>query len=174
MPTDWSDLHELDPEIDPSPRSIDRASNNDKLVVAIAAFDGCVARLARHDIDECRRRPPGPTHRQPQPARSTRHLTEEQGTPTACVAPDSDAAGLALGISVSCWATRLSSQAQQSLGGGACSWFSKPRVRRWLKAPTSRWFVMPLPPNWLNSPFRIGGCGAYRASVSAPGRCVPA
>ena len=48
-------LHELDPDIDPSPPSLDRASNYDKLAARIVDFDGCVARLARRDIDECRR-----------------------------------------------------------------------------------------------------------------------
>ena len=48
-------LHELDSEIDPSPRSLDRASNYDKLAIRIVDFEGCVARLAQRDIDECRR-----------------------------------------------------------------------------------------------------------------------
>ena len=36
-------LHELDPEIDPTPRSLDRISSYDKLEQRIACFDGLVA-----------------------------------------------------------------------------------------------------------------------------------
>ena len=48
-------LHELDPDIDPSPRSLDRASNYDKLETRIAEFASLIARLARRDIADCRR-----------------------------------------------------------------------------------------------------------------------
>src|SRR6476619_6717892 len=38
-------LHELDPECDPTPRSLDRASNYSKLEARLAGQDGLVARL---------------------------------------------------------------------------------------------------------------------------------
>ena len=47
-------LHELDPTIDPSPRSLDRASNYDKLGDRLAGFDGLVVRLARELLERCR------------------------------------------------------------------------------------------------------------------------
>jgi transposase len=47
-------VHELDPAIDPTPRSLDRARNYDKLEVRLALFDGVVARLAHSLIDRCR------------------------------------------------------------------------------------------------------------------------
>jgi transposase len=47
-------LHELDPSIDPSPRSLDRASNYDKLDARLQGFDGLVGRLARSLIERCR------------------------------------------------------------------------------------------------------------------------
>jgi transposase len=47
-------LHELDPEIDPTPRSLDRASSYTKLEADIARFDGLVARLARNEVARCR------------------------------------------------------------------------------------------------------------------------
>jgi transposase len=46
-------LHELDPEIDPIPRSLDRASSYTKLETQIAGFDGLVARLARNEVARC-------------------------------------------------------------------------------------------------------------------------
>jgi transposase len=48
-------LHELDPSIDPTPRSLDRASNYDKLEAAIEKADNLGGRLAKRDIQECRR-----------------------------------------------------------------------------------------------------------------------
>jgi transposase len=47
-------LHELDPEIDPAPRSLDRASNYTKLEQRLGAHDGLVARIARSEIERCR------------------------------------------------------------------------------------------------------------------------
>ena len=47
-------LHELDPEIDPTPRSLDRTSSYDKLEPRIERFDGVVARLARSELARCR------------------------------------------------------------------------------------------------------------------------
>jgi transposase len=47
-------LHELDPTLDPRPRSLDRASNYTKLEQRLEGFDGVVARLARTLIDRCR------------------------------------------------------------------------------------------------------------------------
>ena len=47
-------LHELDPEIDPTPRSLDRTSSYDKLEPRIEHFDGVVARLARSELARCR------------------------------------------------------------------------------------------------------------------------
>ena len=47
-------LHELDPEIDPKPGSLDRASNLDKLAARIDRFDGLVVRLARSELERCR------------------------------------------------------------------------------------------------------------------------
>jgi transposase len=47
-------VHELDAAIDPTPRSLDRVRNYDKLEVRLAPFDGVVARLARRLIDRCR------------------------------------------------------------------------------------------------------------------------
>ena len=47
-------LHELDPEIDPKPGSLDRASNFDKLAFRLDRFDGLVARLARSELERCR------------------------------------------------------------------------------------------------------------------------
>jgi transposase len=47
-------LHELDPELDPTPRSLDRASSYDKLAARLDRFDGVVARLARREFARCR------------------------------------------------------------------------------------------------------------------------
>jgi transposase len=47
-------LHEIDPEIDPTPRSLDRTSNYTKLESRIACYDGLVPRLARREIERCR------------------------------------------------------------------------------------------------------------------------
>jgi len=47
-------LQELDPEIDPTPPSLDRASNYTKLEERIAPFDGIVARLTRSELARCR------------------------------------------------------------------------------------------------------------------------
>ncbi len=48
-------LHELDSSIDPTPRSLDRASNYDKLETLIEKADNLVGRLAKRDIQDCRR-----------------------------------------------------------------------------------------------------------------------
>ena len=47
-------LHELDPQIDPSPRSLDRVSNYVKIEERIFDMDGLVARLARSELARCR------------------------------------------------------------------------------------------------------------------------
>jgi transposase len=47
-------LHELDPGLDPAPRSLDRVSNYTKLEQRLEGFDGVVARLARTLVDKCR------------------------------------------------------------------------------------------------------------------------
>jgi transposase len=47
-------LHELDPEIDPTPRSLNRASNYIKLEERLAGHHGLVARIARSEIERCR------------------------------------------------------------------------------------------------------------------------
>jgi transposase len=47
-------LHELDPDIDPTSRSLDRASNYTKLEVRLHCHEGLVARLARREIEGCR------------------------------------------------------------------------------------------------------------------------
>ena len=47
-------LHELDPELDATPRSLDRASSYDKLQTRLEQFDGVVARLARRELARCR------------------------------------------------------------------------------------------------------------------------
>lgn len=46
-------VHELDPEIDPRPGSLDRTSNLAKLALRLDPFDGLVARLARSDLERC-------------------------------------------------------------------------------------------------------------------------
>jgi|GEM_PF-392920 len=47
-------LHELDPTIDPTPRSLDRASNYTKLESRLEEFDTLVGRLARSLVTRCR------------------------------------------------------------------------------------------------------------------------
>jgi transposase len=46
-------LHELDPALDPTARSLDRPRNLTRLSERIADLEGLVARLARSDIERC-------------------------------------------------------------------------------------------------------------------------
>jgi transposase len=48
-------LHELDPALDPSPRSLDRASIRSHLIEQLARFDGIVAEMARDVLDDIER-----------------------------------------------------------------------------------------------------------------------
>jgi transposase len=48
-------LHELDPSLDPKPRSLDRAKTWGLLDERLVGEAGTVARLARHLIEQCRR-----------------------------------------------------------------------------------------------------------------------
>lgn len=47
-------LHELDPDLDPKPRSLDRPRTWATLEDCLGAHDGTVARLARRLVDQCR------------------------------------------------------------------------------------------------------------------------
>src|SRR4029453_6544672 len=48
-------LHELDPALDPSPRSLDRASIRSHLTEQLARFNGIVAEMARDVLDDIER-----------------------------------------------------------------------------------------------------------------------
>jgi transposase len=48
-------LHELDPALDPSPRSLDRASTRSHLIEQLARFNGIVAEMARDVLDDIER-----------------------------------------------------------------------------------------------------------------------
>lgn len=48
-------LHELDPALDPSPRSLDRARTRSHLIAQLARFNGIVAEMARDVLDDIER-----------------------------------------------------------------------------------------------------------------------